>query len=1106
MKKRLILSAFLYFSILALQASNAQETAQEENSAEAEHLTLKEIDKLIKDKDYNQALLELTAYMRANPNDFDRAQKRVEKIMKIRWLYDERAEKLAEMMKESKEDSQATVDYTDEDKASDQEKMELITQLENHEKNQTETAEELTRQARKAIALRFYLDRYTRIMKDGHEMLMGERYGEALAKFQEGFDLKKSDSDKIYTPEVPDGIPVVYESDITEPVTAHLNNVKNMVAEFNPLKGECESAYREFMKAVADRNYAAALIANGKVQNSYKKYAALRNRIQDEVVQLKKIEDNVVKKNPELDEINYISFTLGFIEGDKDYADTGVLGTMDYFWNNSVENMKDALYALTHQKLQEIESALPPESIRENSAKIDAQIANANTAKDFSTLGSGINDLHKEIRLPNGSRYCEGFTEFNKSMNFAERFSSSMANAIEGSKLLSDERLKSFSKNLGNGDFIASNEFLSSHLDAAVRYEEIMNQSKTESYVKDELEKEEDFFKMKEILADKENHTAFEVAEALEKTKPRMNSKETAGKEVNDDVLDYRDVIEYQLKIAEMNYSESQGKSHEIWGGLARLFATNTQSTANDYTQLFSRANELLNGIRSEVYDEDDDMESEEEAETILRKYPREAKELAEKIIENASGKNATFKDWRKSFEKGEKYRSEIKDYDEGTKSMDESIKELDSLISKAKRLSSQAAIQVRKAELAIEEAKENYRRAEQELSKENFTGARNYLGKASQKYAESFNIQESMNEREESDRLISELSARIVREENELVIREVRALINDAQDLYYDGELESAEKKLSQAQNRWSTTNTETNEEIESLFELVSSARKLQIGRKIKPTDPLYSDMSQLLSVANQFYEDGEKLMKEGKKDEAKASLNTAKEKLEPMRLIYPLNDDAAFLRLKIEKLLDPESFQEGFKRRIDDANKLKAAEKLATLETLLKINPSYPGLAKKVEDLQYELGFKTRPTVATSQKTSSNAQRNAQEDTQRRAENLYSQAQSIFNSAGNNQAQLRRASALLDEIIRLYSRDRRASIFRQATALKDRIQSRIGGTVVAVLTADDEANFQRAQNFVNKGNYDAANDILDALWKKPAARNSKKIIDLRTFVKNRL
>ena len=1110
-KKEFILSAFLYFSILSLQnicAQNAQTESQEKEesySAKSKPLTLKEIDRLIKSKDYNQALVELTTYMRAYPNDFDRAQKRVAKIMKLRTLYDLKAEKLADMMKENDgEDKTTTSNYTEEAKASDQEKLDLIMQLETHEKNQTETAEELTRQARKALALRFYLDRYTKIMKNGHELLTSGKYEDALTKFEEGFDLKKSDSDKIYTSEVPDGIPVVYEESVTIPVSEHINTTRNLVAEFSGLKNDCEEAYKEFVKAVDEKNYENATAANEKVQSSYKKYAALRNKIQSEVESLKKIEGEVIEKTPELAEINYISFTLGFIEGDKDYADTGVLGSMDYFWNNTVEDMKDRLYNLTHENLQKIMATLPEESIMKNSAKIDSQIANAGTSRDFSTFGGEINDLHKEIVLPNGKKFCEDCTEYNDSMDFVEKFSESISNSIAGTKILADESLKKFSEDLGDGEFIASKDFLTSHLNAAVKYEDIMNQSKSEEYVKKELERENDFFKTREILADKEAHSAFEVAEALEKTKPKSNSKITAGRDVKDDVLDYRDVIKYQMKIAEMNFNESKGKSREIWGGLAKLFATNAESTLNDYTQSFSRSNELLNGIEIELAGEDEDSEPE----IVARKYPKEAKRLADKIIKEIEEKNSDFKDWRKSFEKGEKYRNEIKEYDEGTKSMDKSIKELDSILSKSKRLSNQAEIQVRKADMALEEAKENYRKAESELENENFTGAREYLDKASQKYAESFNIQESMTEREESDRLISEMSARIVREENELVIREVRALINDAQDLYYDGELESAEKKLSQAKNRWSVTNTESNEEIESLLELVSSARKLQIGRKIKPTDPLYSDMSQLLSMANQFYEDGEKLMKEGRKEEAKKALNTAKEKLEPMRLIYPLNDDAAFLRLKIEKVLDPESFQAGFKKRIDDANKLKPTERLATMESLLKINPSYPGLAKKVEDLQYELGFKTRPAAASSRTGSSSgsSQRNAQEETQRRAESLYSQAQSIFNSAGDNQSQLARASALLDEIIRLYSRDRRASIFRQATALKDRIQSRIGGTVVAVLTADDEANFQRAQNFVNRGNYDAANDILDALWKKPAAKNSKKIIDLRTFVKNRL
>ena len=143
MKKQLILSTFLYFSIISLQDITAQDTQvqnqsqQENESGERKILTLKEIDKLIKEKEYNLAISELVSYMRKHPDDFDRAQKRIKKIMDIRNLYDERAEKLAEMMKEdsaASDDKTTTNSYTEEAKASDHEKLELILQLENHEK------------------------------------------------------------------------------------------------------------------------------------------------------------------------------------------------------------------------------------------------------------------------------------------------------------------------------------------------------------------------------------------------------------------------------------------------------------------------------------------------------------------------------------------------------------------------------------------------------------------------------------------------------------------------------------------------------------------------------------------------------------------------------------------------------------------------------------------------------------------------------------------------------------------------------------------------------------------------------------------------------------
>ena len=85
-KKHKYLSVFLFFSLFsALWNLGATERVRDESKQEI--LTLKQIDVLIKNTEYDTALLELNKYFDANPEQFDSVQQRISKIMKARDLY-----------------------------------------------------------------------------------------------------------------------------------------------------------------------------------------------------------------------------------------------------------------------------------------------------------------------------------------------------------------------------------------------------------------------------------------------------------------------------------------------------------------------------------------------------------------------------------------------------------------------------------------------------------------------------------------------------------------------------------------------------------------------------------------------------------------------------------------------------------------------------------------------------------------------------------------------------------------------------------------------------------------------------------------------------------
>ena len=159
---------------------------------------------------------------------------------------------------------------------------------------------------------------------------------------------------------------------------------------------------------------------------------------------------------------------------------------------------------------------------------------------------------------------------------------------------------------------------------------------------------------------------------------------------------------------------------------------------------------------------------------------------------------------------------------------------------------------------LAKNEADLRYTQAEKALSSGDFATCRDYIEKARTKYNESLLYQESETLRNSSDEKLLALGDRIIRSENEIVVKEVRELKNRAKSAYYAGNFESAENILTQAKTRWAATNSELDPEIESLLSLVGTALSMKTGRTIAPTAPLYPEMSQLLNIANQYYNEG--------------------------------------------------------------------------------------------------------------------------------------------------------------------------------------------------------------------------------------------------------
>ncbi|MBN2874086.1 MAG: hypothetical protein JXM71_03235, partial [Spirochaetales bacterium] len=340
-------------------------------------------------------------------------------------------------------------------------------------------------------------------------------------------------------------------------------------------------------------------------------------------------------------------------------------------------------------------------------------------------------------------------------------------------------------------------------------------------------------------------------------------------------------------------------------------------------------------------------------------------------------------------------------------------------------------------------------------LRANNFEAARERLERARERYLASLSLEQDPELRALSDRSLSELAAAILKTENDLVVADTRRLVNTGRGFYLEGDFERAESALLQARSRWSTTNTTPEVEVEYWLKLVQTALSVKTGRDIPVTAPLFPEMSQLLSLAKRYYEEGASLLAKRDKTGAIKSFTQARQKISEVKVVFPLNQEARVLELRIDQLSDADEFGRKFARMFSEAkSKIDSRVDLTTaysdLKDLEAINPRYPGLRTQIERVEILLGFRQPPpdpkAVAESR-------------------SLVQAAQRIF--ASGQVAQFAFARTQLERAIVLDPNNAAAS------ALKDRIATYIGGDTAIVLSSAAETLYAEAVSFFTSGDY---------------------------------
>jgi hypothetical protein len=409
----------------------------------------------------------------------------------------------------------------------------------------------------------------------------------------------------------------------------------------------------------------------------------------------------------------------------------------------------------------------------------------------------------------------------------------------------------------------------------------------------------------------------------------------------------------------------------------------------------------------------------------------------------------------------------------------------MNGLLAQERGLAAAARNQVARAESFRLDGERLYQESRAALSQGNFEFARSRIQRAQDQFRASLSIQESASLRTEWwDTRLMNLDAEINQVENEIVIRDVRNLVNEARTAYFAGDFEQAERQLIRARNRWQVTNVGTDAEIQHWLNMIQGALSLRSGKVIPPTAPLYAEMSQLLSDAKKNYDEGVRFFNTSRRAEGEAKFAEARQKTQEVKLMFPVNQEAGMLELRIEQVTNPPAFEASFESRVNLAvagARQGSMESFAELQNLAEINPRYPGIAAALVQAEIDIGL--RPPAPDPQAVA-------------RSNELTAAARQIL--AGRILSQFPIALRQVEEALALNPNN------SLAMTTKDQIQTQMSGTRNDVLDSRSEAEYQRAVREYQQGNYLVANAIVEQLLQNPRNSASFLILDLHRRIQS--
>ena len=1040
MKGKVLFCLFIiFFSFSSIFYAQAQEQKQPAQEQSQEELSLFEIDKLIRKTEYDEALRQLNIYIENNPDHFDNAQSRVERIMNAKIKYSELAEKLLDIIRN--------------DPTNNKKIYEITAQLERFERHPSDENLKFIADLKKSAEFNYFRATFLEIQNDIAEYVEDGKYVEGVRRAQEGFWLYQ-ESFYVEWEDYPDVIQKTENA--VEKLKTHLARFeeRNYISDFNRV-------INEFIRAVNNDQYDLALKRFETVSEKLKEYNNLRNLIIKDKEEMEGIVTDLQKIHSDMTDASYLPFIIHFVVGADSIENSGILGAVDGQWNSFIKQMNDSVFAMTTKKYGTFEK------------KINDDFTN--NVKKYADLNLKVLDLYDIPNESSSFKIENPFTEYAMLSTYVSNLSKV---ATESVKKLA---------------YVNDNEKTQNEVIKEIDESKEKNQDENIDMLFNYSFELEDKTGTKEQFDSHYNSWAGDYIKSGHKNWDELTDE---YKSVVAEIFNKKDIIvkntwnkisEYYKFYSEHLYTELVTYIDSAESYKKGFYEKVPVNVVSEIDRDITRATFYVSS-----YDKDADKNlglhyCYPDISINLTDYVNQQIDLRvekiDKYLELINNKYNAYERWRE-VDGIPSYVNNAKEF------LKQQRANILSLRGRNNEVQTDAKNMIIASQLAKNEADIRFAEAERALKNEDFTTARKKLQNALTKYDEALNNQNNEDLRNEWDSKLKNLGDRIAKSENEVIVRQVRELKNAAKDAYFNGRFDDAETYLTQASQKWAITNVTEDPEIANLLNFVNTAISMKTGREILPSAPQYPEMSQLLNIAHQNFNEGKKLMEKGLVDEANEKFDISLDNIRRVQYVYPLNQEASLLTLRINQIKDPKKFKDEFSQKIQAArgmcksNETKQ-EGYANLLDYYELDPNYPGLKDIIYNVEIEIGIRQKP-VDNSGKI--------------KAERYIAEARNLYSKAGSDLAKLNKALDKVNQALAVLPDS------REAKSLKDEITTKMGGNASTILSTEDERLYQLAIQRLQNNNVVGAKAIVDALLKKPQNRYSKKIKDLKKKIDARL